>query len=90
MIEGLEKVTDAVDRIVDNIEKSAEDEIGSIDEVIIICAVHYGSTEDGAGDIGSVFYACSTGRGFIQRGLLEDARRAVDENITKRDDYERD
>lgn len=86
MITNPEVISDPVSRLIANIEEDCAEELAEIDAVLVIAAVHYGSTEDGSGDIGSTFYTCSSGRGFIQRGLLEDARRAVDVNTTPRED----
>lgn len=85
MLIGEEKITERVEKIIANINKD-ENELIEIDDVMVIVVVHYGSDLVEETETGSLFYSCSTGRYHVQRGLLEQAIRAVNYNQEPRKD----
>lgn len=77
MLLGRDKLEAEVAALADRIEEDSEDELAEIDEVFIVAAVHYGRTDDGNGEVGALFYRCSSARTYVQIGLVEQARRAI-------------
>lgn len=84
MLIGEEKITERIEKIINNINKDGS-ELIEIDDVMLIVVVHYGSDPIEETETGSLFYNCSTGRYHIQRGLLEQAIRAVNYNQEPRE-----
>jgi hypothetical protein len=83
MIIGGEKIEDVVTRTLDNIAMDNNaDELAEVDEVMIVVVVHRGSSEDMQGEIGQLFYSCSSARYHVQLGLVAQLARAVDSNLT--------
>lgn len=82
MIVGEEKVHETVEKALKKLDE--EDELVEVDEVFLIVAVHYGTPDPEKGaETGSLFYRCTSARIHVQYGLLEYARRAIDETIEK-------
>jgi hypothetical protein len=80
VIVGEDKIADCADRILISIREDGEDSLAEIADVMLIVGVSFGSVDDDGAESQSVFYRCSSAKGWVQRGLLEDARRAVDNN----------
>lgn len=83
MIVADNKIMASAERVLAAIEADADGELCEIDEVMVIVTVHYGETDDGDAEIGSLFYRCSSGRQHVQLGLLAQAERAVDQTVRR-------
>lgn len=84
MIVGEEQIGDTAARVLANIERNGPDELIEVDEVMVIVVVSYGEDEDSA--TGSLWYACTSARHHVQRGILVHANEAVTQNVISDDD----
>ena len=85
MIIGDEKIREVAEKVLDRLND--DNELIEVDEVFLIVAVHYGAADlDEDAEVGELFYRCSSARQHVQFGLLEQARRAVEEVLRNEND----
>jgi hypothetical protein len=81
MITNVEKLDATLNGVINHLNGTlGHDDLAEIDEVMIVVAVHRGSTDDGTGEIGQFFYGCSSARYHTQLGMVAQLQRAVDAN----------